>query len=191
MIKIARPRRTIQPPKQPRTPAELRSQSLSIVRRRAWFSLVSLMSAVPGRSNDRRNDLACNALVVGAHSHHSDEVHFEREIFHGGSLLAGRPLPLVTRGRAPVHLPGHWGTNRRLKGSGVRRIERIARSAMDHEGAGFTFVHTHQHGTAISAFQFNRRIRRFTAASGAGTTLRVFCRRAVIAATSSKFGNSA
>ena len=34
MIKIARPRRTIQPPKQPRTPAELRSQSLSIVRRR-------------------------------------------------------------------------------------------------------------------------------------------------------------
>src|SRR3954471_11239172 len=71
-----------------------------------------------GRSNDRRNGLACNALVVGAHSHHSDEVHFEREIFHGGSLLAGRPLPLVTRGRASVHLPGHWGTEAEY---GIRR----------------------------------------------------------------------
>ena len=36
-----------------------------------------------GRSKDRRNDLACNALVAGAHSHHSDEVHFECIIFHG------------------------------------------------------------------------------------------------------------
>jgi hypothetical protein len=66
---------------------------------------------------DRRNDLACNALVAGAHSHHSDEVHFECKIFHsGGQLLpntASRPLnPLVTRASASVHLPGHWGTNR-------------------------------------------------------------------------------
>jgi hypothetical protein len=30
-----------------------------------------------GCSKDRRNDLACNALVPGTHSHHSDEVHFE------------------------------------------------------------------------------------------------------------------
>ena len=32
---------------------------------------------------------------------------------------------------------------------------------MDHERVGFTFVHTHQDGTAISAFAFDRRIRRF------------------------------
>ena len=89
------------------------------------------------------------------------------KIFHGGGQLPtsqhrSRPLsPLVTRGRAPVHLPGHWGTNRRLNGSGVRRIERIARSAMDHERVVFTFVPTHQDGTAISAFAFDRRIKRF------------------------------
>ena len=28
-----------------------------------------------GRSKDRRNDLACNTLVAGAHLHYSDEVH--------------------------------------------------------------------------------------------------------------------
>ena len=38
-----------------------------------------------GRSKDRRNDLACNAFVVGAHSHHSNEVHFECKVFHGGA----------------------------------------------------------------------------------------------------------
>jgi hypothetical protein len=38
-----------------------------------------------GRSHDRRNDLAGIALVVGAHSHHSNEVHSECEIFHGGA----------------------------------------------------------------------------------------------------------
>jgi hypothetical protein len=43
-----------------------------------------------GRSKHRRNDLAGNALVVGAHSHHSDEVHFECKIFHGG---ANSPYP--------------------------------------------------------------------------------------------------
>ena len=35
-----------------------------------------------GCSKDRRNGLACNALVPRTHSHHSDEVHFECEIFH-------------------------------------------------------------------------------------------------------------
>ena len=38
-----------------------------------------------GRSKHRRNDLAGNALVLGAHSHHSDEVHFECKIFHDGA----------------------------------------------------------------------------------------------------------
>ena len=38
-----------------------------------------------GRSKDRRNDLACNAFVVGAHSHHSNEVHFESKVFQGGA----------------------------------------------------------------------------------------------------------
>ena len=33
-----------------------------------------------GCSKDRRNDLACNALVPGTHSHHSDEVYFECKI---------------------------------------------------------------------------------------------------------------
>ena len=32
---------------------------------------------------------------------------------------------------------------------------------MDHERVDFTFVPTHQDGTAISAFAFDRRIRRF------------------------------
>ena len=32
---------------------------------------------------------------------------------------------------------------------------------MDHERAGFTSVPTYQDGTAISAFAFDRRIRRF------------------------------
>ena len=32
---------------------------------------------------------------------------------------------------------------------------------MDYERVGFTFVHTHQDGSAISAFAFNRRIGRF------------------------------
>jgi hypothetical protein len=31
---------------------------------------------------------------------------------------------------------------------------------VDHERVGFTSVHTHQDGTAISAFAFDRRIRR-------------------------------
>ena len=45
--------------------------------------------------------------------------------------------------------------------SGVRRIVRAAGDAVDHERVGFTSVHTHQDGTAISAFAFDRRIRRF------------------------------
>ena len=32
---------------------------------------------------------------------------------------------------------------------------------MDYERVGFTFVHTHQDDTAISAFAFDRRIRSF------------------------------
>jgi hypothetical protein len=32
---------------------------------------------------------------------------------------------------------------------------------MDHEGVDFIFVHTHQDGTAISAFVFDRRIMPF------------------------------
>jgi hypothetical protein len=32
---------------------------------------------------------------------------------------------------------------------------------MDHERVGFTCVRTHQDGTAISAFAFDRRIRHF------------------------------
>jgi len=48
----------------------------------ALFSLASLISSDAGCSKDRRNGLACNALVPRTHSHHSDEVHFECEIFH-------------------------------------------------------------------------------------------------------------
>ena len=62
--------------------------------------------SVAGRSKDRRNDLACNALVVGAHSHHSDEVHFECKIFHGEAnfpYLNTADHPLVTRASASVH----------------------------------------------------------------------------------------
>ena len=40
------------------------------------------------------------------------------------------------------------------------RIERIARSAMDHEG-GSIFIHAHQDNTAISARVFDRRAKRF------------------------------
>jgi hypothetical protein len=40
------------------------------------------------------------------------------------------------------------------------RIERIARSAMDHEG-GSIFIHAHQDSTAISARVFDRRAKRF------------------------------
>jgi hypothetical protein len=136
--------------------------------------------------------------VVSAHPHYSDEFHFERKIFHGGSLLAGRPLPLVTRANAPVHLPGHWVTNRRLKGSGARRIVRAAGDAKDHERVGLTFVPTHQDDTAISAFAFDRRIKRFqhwrrlghrVNDSGAGTTLRAFCRKAGIAVINIFSGN--
>ena len=32
---------------------------------------------------------------------------------------------------------------------------------MDHERVDFTSVHTHQDGTAISAFAFDRRVKRF------------------------------
>ena len=46
-----------------------------------------------GRSKHRRNDLAGNALVLGAHSHHSDEVHFECKIFHGGATSQHRSRP--------------------------------------------------------------------------------------------------
>jgi hypothetical protein len=62
---------------------------------------------------------------------------------------------------------------------------------MDHERAGFTLVPTHQDGTALSAFAFDRRIsRRFQhgsalgtpSMSGAGTTLSVHRVRAGIAA---------
>jgi hypothetical protein len=45
-----------------------------------------------GRSKDLGNKLACNALVAGAHSHHSDQVHFEGKIVHSGANTAGRPL---------------------------------------------------------------------------------------------------
>jgi hypothetical protein len=65
--------------------------------------------------------------------------------------------------REPVprfHLPGHFGTNRRLKGSGVRRIVGAAGDAEDHERIDFTFVPTHQDGAALSTFAFDRRIRR-------------------------------
>ena len=67
---------------------------------------------------------------------------------------------------------------------------------MDHERAAL-FVHTHQDGTTVSAFAFDRRIGVSSAGgavgtvstSGAGTTLSVLCGRAGIAATNSKFGN--
>jgi hypothetical protein len=42
--------------------------------------------------------------------------------------------------------------------SGFRRIVRAAGDAADYERVSFPFVHTHQDGTAISAFEFNRRI---------------------------------
>ena len=56
-----------------------------------------------------------------------------------------------------VHLPRcvtsvEWGQ------SGFRRIVRAAGDAAHYERVSFTFVHTHQDGTAISAFEFNRRI---------------------------------
>jgi len=119
------------------------------------------MSAGSGAPTTVGTTLRAMLPVVSAHPHYSDEFHFERKIFHGGSLLAGRPLPLVTRANAPVHLPGHWVTNRRLKGSGARRIVRAAGDAKDHERVGLTFVPTHQDDTAISAFAFDRRIKRF------------------------------
>jgi hypothetical protein len=53
---------------------------------------------------DRRNDLACNALVAGAHSHHSDEVHFECKIFHSGANSCPTPqvAPLIRWSHEPV-----------------------------------------------------------------------------------------
>ena len=41
------------------------------------------------------------------------------------------------------------------------RIERIARSAMDYQGVGSIFAHTHQDDTATSAPTFDRRVKRF------------------------------
>jgi hypothetical protein len=40
--------------------------------------------SVAGRSENGGNDLTCNVLISGAHSHHSDKVDFEDEVFHGG-----------------------------------------------------------------------------------------------------------
>ena len=46
-------------------------------------------------------------------------------------------------------------------GSDVGQIVRAAGDAMDHERAVFIPVHTHQDGTTVSAFAFDRRIGRF------------------------------
>jgi hypothetical protein len=94
-----------------------------------------------------------------------------------------------------VHLPRCGVTSVEWGQSAVRQIVRAAGDAKDHERVGLTFVPTHQDGTAISAFAFDRRIKRFQHWRRPGhpfnerrrTTLRVFCRRASIAATSSKF----
>ena len=59
------------------------------------------------------------------------------------------------------HLPRCGVTSVEWGQSGVRRIVRAAGDAKDHERVDFTFVRTHQDGTAISAFTFDSRIRRF------------------------------
>ena len=48
-----------------------------------------------------------------------------------------------------------------MNGSGVRRIVGAARDAKDYERVSFAFVHTHQDGSTVAAFAFDRRIRRF------------------------------
>ena len=110
-----------------------------------------------GRSKDLRDKLACNALVRGAHSHHSDQVHLECKIVHSRPNTADRPLvPLVTRASASVHLPGY--KQKLNKRSGDRRIVGVAGKAMNYQRTGFTPVPTHQDGATVSAFQFDRRI---------------------------------
>ena len=101
----------------------------------------------------------------------------------------------LRKARRVVHLPRCGVTRVEWGQSGFRQIVRAAGDAKDHERVGLTFVPTHQDGTAISAFAFDRRIKRFQHWRRPGhpfnerrrTTLRVFCRRASIAATSSKF----
>ena len=112
-----------------------------------------------GRSKDLRNKLACNALVRGAHSHHSDQVHFKCKIVHSRPNTAESPLvPLVTRASASVHLPGY--KQKLNKRSDVGRIVRAAGAAKDDERKNFFFVRTHQDGTAVAACKFDRGIGR-------------------------------
>ena len=49
--------------------------------------------SVARRSENGGNNLTCNVFIGGAHSHHSDKVDFEDEVFHGGSPTALTPRP--------------------------------------------------------------------------------------------------
>jgi hypothetical protein len=66
----------------------------------------------------------------------------------------------LRKARRVVHLPRCGETSVKW-GQSTRRIVRAAGDAKDHERVGLTFVPTHQDGTAISAFAFDRRTRRF------------------------------
>ena len=67
----------------------------------------------------------------------------------------------LRKARRVVHLPRCGVTSVEWGQSALRRIVRAAGDAKDHERVVFTFVPTHQDGTAISAFAFDRRIKRF------------------------------
>ena len=113
-----------------------------------------------GRSKDLRNNLACNALVAGAHSHHSDQVHFKCKIVHSRPNTAGRPLFRWSREPVPRFTCPDIDKQKLNKRSDVGRIVRAAGAAKDHERMNFFFVRTHQDGTAVAACKFDRGIGR-------------------------------
>ena len=115
-----------------------------------------------GRSKDLRNNLACNALVTGAHSHHGDDVHFKGKIFHSRPNTAGRPLFRWSHEPVPRFTCPEIGDKQKLnKSSEVGRIVRAASAAKDHERINFFFARTHQDGTTVAACKFDRRIGHF------------------------------
>ena len=96
-----------------------------------------------GRSKDPGNNLACNTLVAGAHSHHSDDAHFKCKIVHSRPNIASRPLFRWSHEPVPRFTCPNIGDKQKLnKRSDVGRIVRAAGAAKDHERISSFFVHT-------------------------------------------------
>ena len=75
---------------------------------RSIVLISQLNFSVAWRSENGGNDLTCNVLISGAHSHHSDKVDFEDEVFHGGPPHRDNTAPAEVVQQARLRRPAPW-----------------------------------------------------------------------------------